>query len=61
MFRINENIVKEKWRRQLLNAQELKKYKELLDKDIITQEEFEAKKKELLNLKQSNLRRKNMT
>ena len=60
MFRINENIVKEKWRRQLLNAQELKKYKELLDKDIITQEEFEAKKKELLNLKQSNLRRKNI-
>lgn len=32
-------------------ADELKKYKELLDKDIITQEEFEAKKKELLNLK----------
>ena len=32
------------------NADELKKYKELLDCDIITQEEFEAKKKQLLNL-----------
>lgn len=28
--------------------EELKKYKELLDKEIVTQEEFEAKKKELL-------------
>ena len=30
-------------------ADELKKYKELLDAGIITQEEFEAKKKQLLN------------
>lgn len=31
-------------------TEELKEYKELLDMEIITQEEFEAKKKELLNL-----------
>ena len=34
----------------LSNADELKKYKELLDDGIITQEEFEAKKKQLLGL-----------
>lgn len=32
------------------DVDELKKYKELLDSGIITQEEFNAKKKELLNL-----------
>lgn len=32
------------------NADELKKYKELLDINAITQDEFEAKKKELLDL-----------
>lgn len=32
------------------NADELKKYKELLDANVITQDEFEAKKKQLLNL-----------
>ena len=32
------------------NADELKKFKELLDSGIITQEEFEAKKKQLLGL-----------
>jgi predicted Zn-dependent peptidase len=31
-------------------ADELKKYKELLDAGIITQEEFDAKKKQLLGL-----------
>ncbi|XYJ23042.1 SHOCT domain-containing protein [Bacillus velezensis] len=31
-------------------ADELKKYKELLDMDAITQEEYEIKKKQLLNL-----------
>jgi predicted Zn-dependent peptidase len=31
-------------------ADEIKKFKELLDMDIITQEEFDAKKKELLGL-----------
>ena len=31
-------------------ADELKKYKDLLDSGIISQEEFEAKKKQLLNL-----------
>jgi len=34
----------------LSNADELKKYKELLDTGIITQEEFDAKKKQLLGL-----------
>ena len=32
------------------NADELKKYKELIDSGVITQEEFDAKKKELLGL-----------
>lgn len=32
------------------NIEEIKKYKELLDSGIITQEEFEKKKKELLNI-----------
>ena len=32
------------------NAEELKKYKELLDNGVITQEEFDAKKKQLLGL-----------
>ena len=32
------------------NADELKKFKELLDSGIITQEEFDEKKKQLLNL-----------
>ena len=32
------------------NADEIKKYKELLDSGIITQEEFDAKKKQLLGL-----------
>ena len=31
-------------------AEELKQYKELLDSGVITQEEFEAKKKQLLGL-----------
>ena len=35
---------------QTSNADELKKFKELLDTGIITQEEFEAKKKQLLGL-----------
>ena len=32
------------------NADELKKYKELFDGGVITQEEFDAKKKQLLGL-----------
>ena len=35
---------------QQSNADELAKYKDLLDKGIITQEEFDAKKKQLLGL-----------
>lgn len=35
---------------QLSNADEIKKYKELLDSGVITQEEFDAKKEQLLGL-----------
>ena len=35
---------------QISAADEIKKYKELLDIGVITQEEFDAKKKELLGL-----------
>ncbi len=35
---------------QVSSAEELKKFKELLDSGIITQEEFDAKKKELLGI-----------
>ena len=34
----------------LSNADELKKFKDLLDSGVITQEEFDAKKKQLLGL-----------
>lgn len=42
----NMTVVKQ----DLSNADELKKYKDLLDSGIITQEEFDAKKKQLLGL-----------
>ena len=32
------------------NAEELRRYKELLDLGVITQDEFDAKKKQLLGL-----------
>lgn len=32
------------------SVEDLKKYKELLDTGVISQDEFEAKKKQLLNL-----------
>lgn len=35
---------------QLSNADEIKKYKELLDQGILTNEEFTVKKKQLLNI-----------
>ena len=35
---------------QISQADELKKYKELLDNNVITQEEFDKKKKQILNL-----------
>lgn len=44
----NENIIKQETPKS--NADELKKYKQLLDENIITQEEFNAKKKQLLDL-----------
>ena len=37
-------------KQDISNADELRKYKELLDNGIITQEEFDAKKKQLLGL-----------
>ena len=40
----NMTVVKQ----DISNADELKKYKDLLDSGIITQEEFDAKKKQLL-------------
>ena len=42
---VSQTIIQEK-----SSADELKKYKELLDMGIITQEEFDAKKKQLLGL-----------
>lgn len=44
----NENIIKQEFPQS--NADELKKFKDLLDSGAITQEEFEAKKKQLLGL-----------
>ena len=38
---------------EISNAEELKKYKDLFDSGVITREEFDAKKKQLLGLKQS--------
>ena len=47
-----ENVATTEIKQEILpsNADELKKYKELLDAGIITQEEFDAKKKQLLGL-----------
>ena len=47
-----ENVVAEKNQQENKhsNLDEIKKYKELLDLDIISQEEFDAKKKQLLEL-----------
>lgn len=44
----SETIVKQEI--QQSSAEELKKYKELLDSGVISQEEFDAKKKQLLGL-----------
>ena len=46
----NSSVKPENQNTTLSNADELKKYKELLDSGIITQEEFDAKKKQLLGL-----------
>lgn len=46
--KLNETVIKQEI--QQSNADELKKFKDLLDNGVITQEEFEAKKKQLLNL-----------
>lgn len=44
------NIVVEKIGNDISSADELRKFKQLLDEGIITEEEFNAKKKEILNL-----------
>lgn len=41
---------KDKSEKELLNIQKLKSYKDLLDSGVITQEEFDKKKSELLDL-----------
>lgn len=41
---------KDKSEKELLNVQKLKSYKDLLDSGVITQEEFDKKKSELLGL-----------
>ena len=49
-----EILYKRKWENIVNNFDEIKKYKELLDSEIITQEEFDKKKQELLqNLEDS--------
>lgn len=52
---ISELLIERQGRKEVVNvsksnADELKKYKELLDSGVITQEEFNAKKKQLLGL-----------
>lgn len=52
---ISELLIERQEKKEVLNvsksnADELKKYKELLDSGVITQEEFDAKKKQLLGL-----------
>ena len=49
-----ENIVYRTPQSSTDNIDLLLKYKTLLDKNIITQEEFDAKKRELLNLPSGN-------
>lgn len=44
-FQIQQNSIQ-----KISDADEIKKYKELLDQGIISSEEFEAKKKQILNL-----------
>ena len=45
-----ENQTKSAQPAALSSADELRKFKELLDMGVITQEEFDAKKKQLLGL-----------
>lgn len=45
-----ENYSENQTTAQLSSADEISKYKKLLDENIITQDEFDAKKKQLLNL-----------
>lgn len=47
MQKVEETVTKNA---PVSNAEELKKYKELLDSGVITQEEFDTKKKQLLGL-----------
>lgn len=43
-------LIAERQYKEISNADELKKYKDLLDSGVITQEEFDLKKKQLLGL-----------
>ena len=45
-----ESKINSETTRQSSNADEIKKYKDLFDSGIITQEEFDAKRKQLLNI-----------
>ena len=45
-----KNNVDNKNKSSMSTVEEIKKYKELLDNEIITKEEFEAKKKQLLGI-----------
>lgn len=47
---IEEAKAKEKSQQELDNLKKVKEYKDLLDSGVISEEEFEKKKKELLNL-----------
>lgn len=49
-FIANKNVISHNNNQQFSVADELLKFKQLLDIGAITQEEFEAKKKEILNL-----------
>lgn len=49
-FRKNNHIANESVRKEFVPYEELKKLKELLDLGIVTQEEFNRKKKQLLEL-----------
>lgn len=48
--KVSNSVALENNNQSVSNADELKKYKDLLDSGVITQEEFNAKKKQLLGL-----------
>ena len=50
MYNDNNSYNTNKFNTNISPADEIKKYKELLDSGAITQDEYDAKKKELLDL-----------